>query len=175
MWQVACVRRGSEKRVSNFCKNNGIDHYCPRLIKSNPKNSLLVPNYEIGYCFDGFVFVKSDDLKSKLIETCSDVYHFLCWFGKRVMINSKDMDQIEKICKSNKFYIMEQLHHDQSNRKKLNLFFNGNHNHDKVISTGNETHIIESLRIKLTEIPFNEETKRIKSDKYNYEKYYYWL
>jgi hypothetical protein len=173
-WQVVCVRRGSEKRVCNYCKSNDIEHYCPFLIKTKQKGVFII-KHNRGYCFDGFVFVKCEDALFVKLMACADVYHSLCWFGKRVSMTENDMTLIKKICQSNKAYHLEQLNFQKKNNNHDKMIFNRNVDHTNNHMIGPETYCINSLQIKLTEISATLLRNNIGYEEYNYEKYYYWL
>ena len=93
-WYVLYTKPKWEKKVAEQLTKNGIECYCPTIIKvrqwSDRKKKVEVP------LFNSYVFVQLPEADRNIVFNSPGVVRYLFWLGKPAIVRSDEIDVIKK-------------------------------------------------------------------------------
>ena len=93
-WYVLYTKPKWEKKVAEQLTKNGIECYCPTVIKvrqwSDRKKKVEVP------LFNSYVFVQLPEADRNVVFNSPGVVRYLFWLNKPAIVRSEEIDVIKK-------------------------------------------------------------------------------
>jgi transcription antitermination factor NusG len=93
-WLAVYTKPRWEKKIDQYCKERGIESYCP-LNKVHKKWSDRMKLVEEPL-FKSYVFVHVDEEEEKTVRFVNGVLNFVYWLGRPAVIKQIEIDRIKR-------------------------------------------------------------------------------